>query len=285
MTTLREVRGEPDTGVEDVNAYVESACAKTVYLGFRCTDLRTLTAGLDAGALPASALEARARTATAAEALRRAATLAEDAEASLHRARALCASAALPTAVAAENVARVERAERYLAKTALPRFRETAPRLHAAVEYAERAVRERERAARGGFFKGGGFFGAGGSEGGDKPRVQRQVSGILVAYTAAAEAEEKARDAELIAREAAEVQTAMDVLMGRITEQDLRVGRMALAVEGAEGATEKGVEDLEAAQRLLARRRRCCCCAWAAALVALLVALLVLQLRFQLLKK
>lgn len=284
MTTLREVRGEPDPlSVEDINGIVESACAKTVYLGFRCTDLRTLTAGLDAGALPAPALEARARTAAAAEALRRAATLAEDAEASLHRARALCASAALPAAGAAENLARVERAERYLAKTALPRFRETAPRLQAALEYAERAVRERERAARGGFFKGGGFFGAGTSE--DKPRVQRQVSGILVAYTAAAEAEEKARDAELIAREAAEVQTAMDVLMGRIAEQDLRVGRVALTVEGAEGTTEKGVEDLEAAQRLLARRRRCCCCAWAAALLALLVALLVLQLRFQLLKK
>ena len=62
---------------DKLNEIVEKACTLVIALGFRCSDLSLVTAGLHT--LPPTAAEARSRIARAAEALRRTACLAEDA--------------------------------------------------------------------------------------------------------------------------------------------------------------------------------------------------------------
>jgi hypothetical protein len=251
----------------ELNEVVEKTCSLVIALGFRCSDLSLVAAGLHT--LPPAAAEARSRIARAAEALRRTACLAEDAASHLRLARA-----SLGAGGDAENGERVGRAEAFFSGTAVPRFAEAAPRLQAALEGAKAALRARERGGGGGLL---GFLG-----GGAPPPPPPPPPPDLVDYAAEAEAEERARHA---AGEG-DIKLAMDVLMGRVSEHDAQAERVALTLRAAGGAAEDGgaAGGLEAARRAqLARRRRWCSCAVCLALLAVLALLLVLQYQFFLL--
>jgi hypothetical protein len=186
------------------------------------------------------------------------------------------------------------RAKDYYLGTALPRFLAARTAIAAATEAGEDRLDKNPFETSGRALVGGGGSPASGSrvEAPSPPVSEsgaslpmRQGSNVALRYTAADEALERTQAAAEIAEEARELADQFRVLFGEVKSQEETVEAIAVHVEEAAQHTEKGAEDLgQGAAFVWIRRKRALLFA-AASLAALLIALLVLQLRYNLLRK
>ena len=193
------------------------------------------------------------------------------------------------------------RARAYYEGTALPRFTAAAAASEAALAAAEARLQGSGQFSW--LFKAAAAAlqpGAGAGAGAQAEAVQeagpvdartgaslprRQGSLLAVRFTPTDAALEASRAASELVRDVAELAEQHRVLFGEVQQQEQRVEAIHLEVQGAGAAAERGVQELQSAELLVARARCRTAALLASACTALLVALLVLELKYNLLRK